>query len=240
MGSNDGFMHIAFRAIGYPRTSISSTLIGSFFVILSFFIIGIPFQLGFIARCSRHVLLGDNQMPGWDSIDDILKDGSSFFVIGIVYNFLFALVVFVFFAIVLLNPIRENNLVNNIFIYAMIIALFAAYAVIRLMNHLGWINYLHSGDFSEGVNPLNALKTFMAGPGDFTIAMILQWLITLLLALLFFLPPYIVTITSNTIACLWLLLGPVLYFMSLAAAIYIYTRTYCRVKGVEPAYAEDY
>jgi hypothetical protein len=66
---------------------ITKVILGGLFTLLSGFLIGVPFVLGYWARTAKNVAAGQRQpLPSWDDLGGLFSDGLRLFGVSLVYG----------------------------------------------------------------------------------------------------------------------------------------------------------
>lgn len=65
---------------------VKKLAIGTVFVLLTPFMIGIPFMSGYMIRIIRHRLAGKEDLPNWDDFGGLFVDGIKTILIGFIYG----------------------------------------------------------------------------------------------------------------------------------------------------------
>lgn len=75
-----------FTFVFEDREWLPKILLGGLFYFASFFIIGIPFVMGYVGRVAKSAIAGnDTPLPGWDDLGGLFGEGIKLAVVGLVY-----------------------------------------------------------------------------------------------------------------------------------------------------------
>lgn len=209
MQQNEGFFDLIINSLKYSVSNVSALLIGGLVVILSSVLIGLPFLLGYVTRCGRQILKGNNVMPEWEGIGELFKDGMMVLAIGLLYALITGLLYAFATVFLTFGDLAGSDILVAlgilIFIPSVIVAI-----VLGLLFYLSWVVYAVTGDIMKALNPVNGLKLGLKNPIGYIIALIATWIIGLIL---FF--PGLLIVTS-----------PWLGIISATTGAYIYARYY--------------
>ncbi|MCD1295859.1 hypothetical protein CUJ83_12720 [Methanocella sp. CWC-04] len=183
MEQNEGFIDAMVNSIKYGVSDLGAFLIGGLFTILSAFIIGIPFLLGYITRCGKELIKGNGKMPAWDDWGGLFKDGLVVILLAIVY----ALVIGLLYVLVCPLFIAGDIFNSNIMLAAGVIFLLPIMLIgglLGLLFYLSWLVYAATGDLGKALNPLNGIKLFMTEPLGYIGVLVGTFLIGIFLSVL--------------------------------------------------------
>lgn len=206
---NEGFIDTIINAIKYGISNGGSLLWGGVVAVLSMFLIGIPFMAGYMTRCARNLLKGDNRLPAWDDLGGLLKDGIMVIVIGIVYCLIGGLFIAVALPFFIAGAILESNLLMILGVVILVPAILIVIAL-SMLFYLSWMEYAATGDLVSSLNPVRGLKLIASNPVGYILALVMGFIISLLASI-----PASLIITI-----------PWVNFVTYAALAYVYVRFY--------------
>ena len=66
---------------------LNKTLMGGLFILLSLFLVGVPFVLGYLAKTIRNVVAGVvHPLPEWDELGEYFNEGLVLFGVSLIYT----------------------------------------------------------------------------------------------------------------------------------------------------------
>lgn len=214
MDQNEGFVDTIINSIKYGLSNIGALLIGGIITIFAFFLIGLPFVLGYITKCIKSLLQGNNVMPDFEDIGMIAKDGIMVCILALVYGIVITCVMMVAYIPMIAGSIAESDALMFLGLL-LFIPVFLVLFVLGLLFQISWIIYAATDSLGKAVNPITPLKLILANPIGFVIA---------------FICTVIVGIASG-IGGMFLITIPWVAFFGYAANAYIYTRFYQKTVG---------
>lgn len=205
----EGFIDTMANSVKYGISDIRSLLWGCIVALLCMVLIGIPFMLGYITRCGRYLLNGDNKLPPWDDLGGMLKDGIIVLAIGIVYALIGGLLYVLVMPFFIAGGIFDSNILLILGVIVAIPVILLEIAL-SLLFYLSWMEYAVSGNLVKAINPVRGLKLIAANPMGYILALVSIFLIGIVLSI-----PSVLIITIPWVA-----------FATYVANAYIYTRFY--------------
>ena len=160
---------------------VPKVLIGGLFVIASFFLVGIFFIYGYIARLARNVIAGvPNPLPEWDDLGRDFSEGVKLFFVGFVYAIPIVIIAgFLVIPAVIMGNNADNETIRSVggmsvtciwclmFPISLALALWLPAALLRVAV---------TGDFKSGFE-FGAIFTFIrANIGNYILAFVV-WMV---------------------------------------------------------------
>lgn len=217
MEQNEGFIDRIINSLKYTVSDAGALLWGGVVAFLCMFIVGIPFLLGYTTRCGREVLKGNNRLPAWNNLDELVKDG----VMVIVIMAFFALIMGLLFVLTLpffiAGGIYDSFALTAIGIF-LLMPTIAVGIVLSMLIPAAWIEYAVTGDLVRAINPINALRIAAANPIGFIVALIATIIVSVILAI-----PSVFVVTA-----------PWVTFIGYTSSAYIYARFYQQTMEAAP------
>jgi hypothetical protein len=143
------------------RDWIKKVVVGAAFTFLSFFLVGIPFVLGYLLEVQRRIVRGVQPvLPEWDDLQAKFMDGLKLFVIAIVFLACFGIFAAIFGGIPFLG-----------WLLAGVLALALSMAFLNVM-----VRFALTGDPREAVNVPKIYDAVKANFVDYLLASFL-WLV---------------------------------------------------------------
>jgi hypothetical protein len=241
---NLGAFDILKGALAYPFSDRGSFFIGGLVTILYFFYIGIPFILGYQTRCARHLFRGEEYLPGWGDIGDLIKDGIMTFVISLVYGLAISAVVFVFYIPLIVVALLYGGDGNTMpywvlaLMLLLVLAMFVVVIPLSMLLWISWMIYADTSDLGRAINPLNAAKLLRERPLDFVLGLVLQFIVSFIISipiLVLYVLAIVSMLVSEYAVCLvfplLMIILPWIVFPTLVSMAYIFARCYQRATG---------
>lgn len=207
--SSESFIDTMINSVKYGVSDMRTLFWGGVVALLSMFLVGIPFMLGYLTRCARYLLNGNKTLPAWDDLGGMLKDGIMVIAIGVVY----ALVAGLLYVLVMPFFIAGGLLDSTVlYVLGVIVAVpvILLEIALSLLFYLSWMEYAATGDLARSLNPVRGLKLIAANPAGYILALVSLFIIGLVLSI-----PSVLIITI-----------PWVTFVTYVANAYIYTRFY--------------
>ena len=205
----EGFIDTMANSVKYGISDLRSLLWGCIVALLCMVLVGIPFMLGYITRCGRYLLKGDNKLPPWDDLGEMLKDGIIVIAIGIVYALIGGLLYVMVMPFFVAGGIFDSNILIILGVIVAIPVILVEIAL-SMLFYLSWMEYAASGNLAKAINPVHGLKLIAANPMGYLFALVSIFIIGIVLSI-----PSMLIITLPWVA-----------FATYVANAYIYTRFY--------------
>lgn len=209
MEQNEGFIDIIVNSLKYGVSDLKSLFIGGLVAILSCILIGLPFLYGYITRCGRELLKGNNKMPEWENAGELFSDGLKILVIAIAYA-LVSLILYCGASAVIAIGFIFNIPAFIISGYILFAIAFLIAIVLGLTFNLSWIIYAVTGSFKKAINPINGIKLAITNPLWFIAVLVITWIVGIIIIF-----PSLLIITI-----------PWMIFIYYISCTYAYTRFY--------------
>ena len=148
---------------------VNKFLLGSLFVFLAFFLIPIPFLVGYMVQNIRNTInKAENPMPEWKNLGKMYVEGLKFFVYCLVYSIPVLLIIFVMiFGIILSIALDEPDLIGFFMIsFFGLQGLIMLYAL--LMNLISPVLYIKYANGEPAKNLYNFKEIYNFIKNNFT------------------------------------------------------------------------
>lgn len=156
-------------------------LIGGLFVIAAFFLVGIFFIYGYMARLARNVIAGvPNPLPEWDDLGRDFSEGVTLFFVGVVYAIPVVIVAAaVFVPAMIMGTNADNETIRSIggmSVTCMWCLIFPISLALALWLPGALLMVVTTGEFKEGFNFRRIFAFIRANVGNYILAFVV-WMV---------------------------------------------------------------
>jgi hypothetical protein len=179
-------------------------------LILTFFV------AGYIVRCMRSVIRGNDVLPSpLEDIADTFKLGITGLLIYLPYIFLMMLPLLVLLVISWTALLAPDNVFVVLLFMTVLMAVSVVLAIVGFIFMLLVVNYAATGNFSESINPMTAIRLLRKNPFDFFVSLVVYYVVTLVFSL----------------AAVTIVLYPWAFFLTVTALSFIMAKYFLRVSA---------
>jgi hypothetical protein len=205
MEENENYLDMIINSLKYSVSDLRALFWGGIAVLGSMLLIGLPFLFGYVTRCGREALRGNNKLPAWDRLGEAFTDGIMIVLVmlffGLISGILYVFVV-PFFIVGAITG-SDAMVILGLFMLMPVIVISIA---ISLLMPAAWVQYAVTGNLMKALNPISALRLAAKNPLAYAGAVIATLIVQLVLAI-----PAVLVITA-----------PWTSFVAYASSAYIY------------------
>lgn len=202
---------------------VQKFLLGTLVIMSCMFVFPLPLLIGYAIRCVREQMQRKKNLPAWDKLGEMYREGFKFFVVTLGYLLPIFLIVLlmsiIVFAIIILGIIFEDTEIVALLVFVPIMFIMIVYALMAiygiLMNIISPVLYLKMAQrepWRELYNLRSIFKFIKDNAMNVIIVILLNWVCGFIVnigALFFFIGMfpaiyYVITIISRLYAELYL------------------------------------
>ncbi|HTY90537.1 MAG TPA: DUF4013 domain-containing protein [Methanocella sp.] len=215
MPRND-FLETLIDALKYASSNISALLVGGIVFLLSAFIVGLPFFLGYITRCMRETITGNGILPEWDNIMDMFWVGLHMVIVFLAYAL--AYLVIISLIAIPVYIFRQLNMPNMVLLSTIVLVLtMAIVAVIFcVVFFASWVLFATTGSIRVALTPGRVQSLISRNPNGYVVALLAS----------------VAIIAIASVSALLVVIIPWVGFAAFSSLSFIYSKYYQANRGM--------
>lgn len=217
MEQNENYLDMIINSLKYSVSDLGALFWGGIAALGSMILIGLPFLFGYITRCGREVLRGNDKLPAWDNLGDVFKDGIMVILVAVLFALISGILYVFIVPFFVVGIIVESEALIIISLFMLLPAIVISF-VLSLLMPAAWVQYAVTGDLIKALNPINALRLAAKNPLAYIAAVIAAFIVQVVMSI-----PAVLIITI-----------PWTSFASYAASAYIYAWFYRQTNEIAP------
>lgn len=176
MENRESAVIILLKSIIYPFGSLATLLIGWLVGLCCFILIGVPMLLGYVVKCGRNILEGNDRLPGWGPYNELFTPGIWAFIILFIFNVVIFVISFIIGTVI---GLFVDSSAYSLDLYLVTLTLKGIIIMIitlplTILEEIALLVYIDTGNVSRALKPDNGIKVFMLGPLEFIKAWIID------------------------------------------------------------------